>query len=90
MSRLELSARASSDLQQILAYISRRERNTAIGEKWAQRLLSECERIAESPGIGSPQEGLQRGLRRVAFRGYLIFYRFDEGAGVTTIVRVLH
>jgi plasmid stabilization system protein ParE len=90
MSRLEISERASVDLTQILWYIARRERNVTIGQKWTERLLSECERIAKSPGIGRSQEQLQRELRRVAFRGYLIFYKYDSDSDCTTVVRVLH
>jgi plasmid stabilization system protein ParE len=90
MSRLEVSEDAAQDLEQILWYISRREHNVAVGQKWVGRLVAECAAIAASPGTGTRKDDLRPGIRCVPFRAYLIFFTFDPQEDLTRIIRVLH
>ena len=90
MSRLEITARAQGDLDDIYVFVARREQSHGPAEKWIQRMLSECEAIAASPGIGVGRDSLRPGLRSVPFGSYSIFYVYDPQNRVTSIVRVIH
>jgi toxin ParE1/3/4 len=68
-----LSLQARTDLQEIWLFIARGSEIAA--DRFVDRILQTCQRLARTPRIGRPREELAAGLRSHAFEKYLIFYR---------------
>ena len=80
-----LSLQAHTDLQEIWLFIAQDSELAA--DRFVDRILQTCERLARTPRIGRPRGELATGLRSHALERYLIFYRIAK-AGIE-VVRVL-
>jgi plasmid stabilization system protein ParE len=68
---------ARLDLAQIQAYITRESGNPATGRGFARQLRLKCVRLAGLPGkMGRARDELDTAIRSMAFRGYVIFFRY--------------
>lgn len=85
MTRLEISSLARRDLREILEFISRDSRRN--GERFIERLVAQCERLARSPELGNLLFD-SHDTRYWSLRKYVIVYRVMERRIV--ILRVVH
>ena len=83
---LRLLSSARADIRAIADYIARDSPNAA--ERWSETVISKCERIGKTPGMGTARSDVDPALRALPVGKYLIFYRLS-GPDVE-IVRVLH
>jgi toxin ParE1/3/4 len=84
-SEARLSLQAHTDLQDIWLFIA--QDNDVAADRFIDRILQTCQRLARTPRIGRPREELAIGLRSHAFEKYLIFYRIAK-SGIE-VARVL-
>jgi toxin ParE1/3/4 len=69
---------AQDDLANILEYITRESGNLAIGLGFITALRSKCAKLASLPGIlGRHRPDLRSDIRSSAFKGYVIFFRYE-------------
>jgi toxin ParE1/3/4 len=80
------SRQAERDIEEIGDFIARGDPRRAI--TFIAELRDRCRQIAEFPRAASLSPGLGKGIRRVVFGRYLIFYVVH--ARVLEIRRVLH
>lgn len=87
MSRVDLSAAAERDLDEIWRYIA--QDSPEMADRFIDRLLATChDTLAPSPRIGKSREELAPGLRSFPVLPYLLFYRpIEDGI---EIARILH
>jgi toxin ParE1/3/4 len=85
MKKAFLSARAQSDLEEIWAYIA--QDNPGSADRFVDRILQACRKLAHAPRIGRPRDELASGLRSLPFEKYVMFYRIAT-SGVE-IARIL-
>ena len=85
--KLRLSGPARRDLQAIGAY-TLREWGAAQKRKYLRRIRDRLEALRDMPGIGTPRDDVDTGLRASPAERHIIFYR--ETKTTVTIVRVLH
>ena len=82
--RVQLTARAERQLQQIEAYIAK-EANASVASAYVTALLDRCQSLSEFPMRGTPRDDVRPGLRSIPFRRRAtIFYSVGE-ATVTVI-----
>lgn len=86
MSRFRVSRTAARDLDEIVEFIARDSIDAAAA--WVEMMYERFSYVAGMPGVGTPRDELQPGLRGLSAGDYLILYRRTR-AGVT-IVRVVH
>ena len=78
MRRLILLNSAVADFASILDYITRQSGSRVIGRSFVDRLQSQCKKLAGLPGtLGRPRPELRPGIRSFAFKGYVIFFRYE-------------
>ena len=81
------SIRSRGDLQRIVEYIARDDRDAA--ERFGLSLIAQAELLANAPLIGVPM--LDRpGTRFFPFGSYLIIYRADMARQTVKILRFWH
>lgn len=80
-----LSLQAHTDLQEIWLFIA--QDSEVAADRFIDRILQTCQRLARTPRIGRPREELATGLRSHPFDKYLIFYRIGK-SGIE-VARVL-
>lgn len=81
MRHLRFTKDARSDIAGIARYIAEESGSRATAEQFAGLLRQQCERLAQLSGtIGRPRSELIEGLRSFAFRGYVIFFRYQPDA----------
>jgi plasmid stabilization system protein ParE len=69
---------ARDDLQKIFAYITRESGHRTIGREFVRTLRQQCVKLAALPGsLGSLRAELRPDLRCFAFKGYVIFFRYE-------------
>jgi putative addiction module CopG family antidote len=86
--RLILLDSALADFASILEYIARESESRVIGRRFVNRLRDQCKKLASLPGtLGRSRPELQADLRSFAFKGYLIFFRYE--ADTFLVVNVL-
>ncbi len=85
MKKSFLSARARTDLEEIWVYIA--QDNPGSADRFVDRILQACRKLAQAPRIGRPRDELASGLRSLPFEKYVIFYRV--AASGVEIVRIL-
>lgn len=85
MKEPRLSGRARADLHEIWLYIASDTPEAA--DRFIQRLLATCRKLASSPSIGRAREELARGIRSFPVGSHVIFYRVSK-SGIE-VVRVL-
>ena len=79
MRRLILLNSALADFASILDYIARESGSRVIGRRFVNSLLDQCKKLASLPGtLGRLRPELQAGLRSFAFKGYVIFFRYEN------------
>ena len=78
MRQLILLDSALADFTSILDYITRQSGNLAIGRAFVDRLRIQCEKLASLPGtLGRSRPELRPDIRSFAFKGYVIFFRYQ-------------
>lgn len=71
-----LSAR--DDLDKIFRYITRESKSRTIGGAFVGTLRQQCRKLASLPGsLGRPRPELRPDIRSFAFKGYVIFFRYE-------------
>ncbi len=85
--KLRLSAPAKHDLARIGEH-TLREWGAAQKQKYIQQIRDKLRTLRDMPGIGTPRDDIDTGLRAHPVGRHVIFYREVESAVV--IVRVLH
>ena len=87
MRRLILRAAARRDLADIVSFIAEASGHVDAGERFADRLVAQCERLALLPGtLGRPRPELLPHPRSFVFGQYLIFFRDEPGVLVSNIL----
>ena len=86
MARYRFTATAQADVNEILAYIARDNRQAAW--RLIERFEGRAEKLAHASGIGRPRDELRPGLRSFAVGNYVLFY-LPVSDGIE-IIRVLH
>jgi toxin ParE1/3/4 len=86
--RLLYLASARRDFADILEYITKQSGSLAIGQRFVGLLRLQCRKLASLPGtLGRPRSELRPDMRSFAFRGYVIFFRYE--ADTFEVVNVL-
>jgi toxin ParE1/3/4 len=81
-------ASARRDFSGILDYITRESGSLAIGRGFVDVLRNQCKKLASLPGtLGRPRPELRPDIRSFAFKGYVIFFRYQ--GEVFEVVNVL-
>jgi toxin ParE1/3/4 len=79
---------AQRDLLAIQRYVTRESGSAATGRGFVGRLRERCAKLAGLPGtLGRPRPELRPDIRSSPFKGYVIFFRYQEA--VVEIVNVL-
>ncbi|MDW3195881.1 MAG: type II toxin-antitoxin system RelE/ParE family toxin [Cytophagales bacterium] len=73
MPKVELSIQARNDLASVWYYISEQS-SDHVADKFIDSLSEVCQKIANMPTIGRPQDFLRKGLRKHSFKRYSIYY----------------
>jgi len=79
---------AKADLVNILEYITRQSGSLIIGRRFAGALRHQCRKLAALPGtLGRARPELRPDIRSLAFKGYVIFFRYiDDTFEVVNII----
>jgi len=86
--RLVYLAAARRDLASILDYITRQSGSLAVGRGFTAQLRDQCTQLARLPGtLGRARPELRPDIRSLAFRGYVIFFRYRDD--VLEVVNIL-
>lgn len=76
--RVSYRAAARGDLASILDYITRESGSLKVARRFVDQLRQKCLSLTALPGmLGRARPELHPGLRSVAFKGYVIFFRYD-------------
>jgi len=79
---------ANRDLAAIQDYITRQSRSLAVGSGFVGVLRLQCQKLARLPGtLGRTRPDLGADLRSFAYKGYVIFFRYEDG--ILQVVAVL-
>jgi len=77
--RIQYLDSAKADFRDIAHYISRQSGSAAIARQFVKALRQKCRNLAALPGtMGRDRSELAPGLRSVAYRGYIIFFRYVD------------
>lgn len=88
MMRLVYADQALSDIDGILDYIG--QDNPAAAVRFGEGLLKTVDLLEQNPELGVACENLATGIRVFTYRGYGLYYRFDESQQLVLLERVLH
>ncbi|MES0028990.1 type II toxin-antitoxin system RelE/ParE family toxin [Mesorhizobium sp. M0040] len=78
MPRLRMLPSVQADLVNILEYITRESGSLLVGGRFADALRQKCRDLASLPAtIGRARPELRPDVRSFAFRGYVIFFRYN-------------
>jgi toxin ParE1/3/4 len=81
LARLKYLDSAKQDFVNTLRYISRESGSLATGQQFVSALRQKCRHLASLPGrMGRPRPELRPDMRSIAFRGYVIFFRYTDDA----------
>jgi toxin ParE1/3/4 len=87
--RLVYLEAARRDLIGILEHIAREARDVEAGLRFTAILRQQCAKLAALPGtLGTARPELRPDLRSFPCRGYVIFFRYHDGA--VEVVNILH
>ncbi|MDB5379043.1 MAG: Plasmid stabilization system [Rubritepida sp.] len=79
---------ALEDLLDIQTHLTRESTSAVLGRGFAQTLYRQCVKLASMPGmLGRPRPELRRDFRSFAFKGYVIFFRYE--ADTLEVVNIL-
>jgi plasmid stabilization system protein ParE len=77
--RATFLASVEKDLLGIFTYIAEASGSIGTGERFARQLRDHCHKLASLPGtLGRSRPELMPGLRSVAYKGYVIFFRYAD------------
>ena len=88
MATIRLTEEASADLDAILDDFDRR--SPAALARFTSEFRRKSLTLGQFPESGRPRPEFGAGLRSTLVRPYVVFYRFDPGADVVQVVRILH
>ena len=78
MRRLVFLASARRDFSDILEYITKRSGSLTTGQRFVDLLRAQCGKLPSLPGtLGRARAELRPDIRSFAFRGYVIFFRYE-------------
>ncbi|MGU3494453.1 type II toxin-antitoxin system RelE/ParE family toxin [Xanthobacteraceae bacterium A53D] len=81
MAKLRYLPTAQRELDSIFDYIAAQNGGPATARSFTKRLLMRCRELARTPGIiGTARPELGQHFRCLPYRGYLIFFRYIDGA----------
>jgi toxin ParE1/3/4 len=82
------SRQAQRDLRAIARYLADESGNRPTATRFIRKLRERCHRLAAYDAtLGRPRDHFQPGLRSVAFKSYVIFFRYhDSDVEIVTIV----
>ncbi len=88
MLKLRYTSEALDNLADITAYIAISSGSRTLGEGFVAAIREQCARLASLPGtLGRERSELRADLRSIAFKGYIIFFRYrGENFEVTTVL----
>lgn len=79
MIRVQYLDSAHSDFNSIFEYIAKESGSIAAAEKFVKSLRQKCRHLASLPGtMGRDRSEFGYGLRSVAYRGYIIYFRYAD------------
>lgn len=79
MRRLVYLSSAVRDLRDILRYVAQESGGRAVARVFVDRLQQQCGRLAALPGtLGRARPELRPDIRSFPFRGYVIFFRYQD------------
>jgi toxin ParE1/3/4 len=85
---LRFTSDALDNLAEIAEYIARASGSATVAENFTDRLMQKCENLASLPGtMGRARPELRPQMRSSAFKGYVIFFRYE--GDVLEVVNVL-
>jgi toxin ParE1/3/4 len=86
--RLRMLPSAKADLVNILEYITRESGHVTVGRQFVEVLRQHCRKLAALPGtLGRARPELRADIRSVAFKRYVIFFRYvDDTFEVVNII----
>ena len=85
MAKYRLAATARRDLEDIWDYVA--EDSTKAATAHVELIISKFQKLAETPHLGRERPELQEGIRSLAVKNLVIFYR--EAKDMIEIIRVL-
>jgi plasmid stabilization system protein ParE len=70
---------ALADLKELQRYIATESGNRTVGKLFATKIMDQCEKMASlSTSIGRPRPELRADMRSFPFKGYIIFFRYQN------------
>lgn len=89
MRRLKYSLSVKNDFADIAEYIATETGSRTLAEDFIGKLKARCRKLAQLPGtLGRSRDELAPGLRSVAHKSYIIFFRYVDDT--VEIVAVLN
>ena len=80
MPRLRYTSAALDNLTDIAVYIARVSGSRDVAENFTNKIRQKCAKLAELPGtLGRARPELRQQIRSFAFKGYVIFFQYDNG-----------
>jgi len=77
--RLVYPSAARRDLLSIFSYIARESGSVAVAQGFTDQLRAHCLKLAFLPGtLGRPRPELWPDLRSSPFKGYVVFFRYQD------------
>lgn len=81
VARLRWLPSARDDLLDILTHVARESGDVELAERFVRKIRMRCQGLSALPAtMGRPRPELRPDIRSVAFRGYVIFFRYEGGA----------
>jgi plasmid stabilization system protein ParE len=73
-------ASVERDLRAIFVYIAEASDSVAVGREFVRQIRDHCHKLASLPGtLGRERPELLPGIRSIAYRNYVIFFRYSDG-----------
>ncbi|MBV9636198.1 MAG: type II toxin-antitoxin system RelE/ParE family toxin [Methylobacteriaceae bacterium] len=89
MRRLEYTAEARQDLEEIFEYLAIQMGGSDLARSFVERIEAQCSKLASLPGIlGRPRPELRADLRSFPFGAYIVFFRYLEDK--LEVVKIVH
>lgn len=78
MKRLKISDQAWTDFADIAEYIATESGSRITADRFIDQLLDKCETLSVLGGtLGRSRDELEPGLRSVAYKAYVILFRYE-------------
>jgi toxin ParE1/3/4 len=72
-------ASVERDLRAIFAYIAEASGSISVGREFVRQLRDHCHKLANLPGtLGRDRPEVMPGVRSIAYRNYVIFFRYAD------------